>query len=176
MKLTIYLLAAAALAASASAIAGPEAFETGPVIETHGPAAVVEAATPVPNKARFRIAFDVAESAETGGVNRRLETAARLLNMHAKAGLSASRTRVAIVVHGGAAMDLVNDEKYGGENANAALVAALLDAGVSIQLCGQTAAYRDIAAEDLLPGVTLSVSAITAHALLQQQGYTLNPF
>jgi hypothetical protein len=35
---------------------------------------------------------------------------------------------------------------------------------------------RDIAPEDLLPGVTIGLSAMSTHALLQQQGYTLNPF
>jgi hypothetical protein len=30
--------------------------------------------------------------------------------------------------------------------------------------------------EDLLPGVEMALSAMTAHALLQQQGYTFNPF
>jgi len=34
----------------------------------------------------------------------------------------------------------------------------------------------DIREADLLPGITMAPSAITAHALLQQQGYTLNPF
>lgn len=164
-----------ALVACASAAAGFERFTTGPVIDTHGPVAKVAEAT-MPEQATFKIAFDVAEAAVAGKQSRALESAARLLNMHAQAGLSPDATAVAIVVHGAAALDLVNDERYGGENASAALVAALVDAGVSIQLCGQTAAYRDIAQDDLLPGVTLSVSAMTAHALLQQDGYTLNPF
>ena len=47
---------------------------------------------------------------------------------------------------------------------------------MSIQLCGQTAVARDISADDLLPGVTMALSAMTAHAQLQQAGYTLNPF
>ena len=73
-------------------------------------------------------------------------------------------------------MDLVTDERYGAQNANAGLIAALIDAGVRIELCGQTAAFRDITQEDLLPGITMSLSAMTSHALLQQEGYTLNPF
>jgi len=28
----------------------------------------------------------------------------------------------------------------------------------------------------LLPGVEMALSAMTAHAILQQEGYTLNPF
>ena len=96
--------------------------------------------------------------------------------MHAAAGVPADRLEVAIVVHGRAAFDLVTDARRGEANANAALVAALIGAGVTIQLCGQTAAYYDISVGDLLPGVQMSLSAMTSHALLQQRGYTLNPF
>ena len=64
-----------------------------------------------------------------------------------------------------------------GENsAGAGLIAALTDHGVRIIVCGQSAAYYDVATDDLLPGVEMALSAMTAHALLQQQGYTLNPF
>ena len=62
------------------------------------------------------------------------------------------------------------------DNANAAIVAALLDNGVRVILCGQSAAAMGIAKSDLLPGVEMALSAMTAHALLQQQGYALNPF
>jgi intracellular sulfur oxidation DsrE/DsrF family protein len=96
--------------------------------------------------------------------------------MHALAGVPDAYVSVAIVVHGPAAMDLVNEAKRGGPNPNAPLIAELVAAGASIQLCGQTAAARGITQDDLLPGVTLSLSAMTAHALLQQDGYTLNPF
>jgi hypothetical protein len=33
----------------------------------------------------------------------------------------------------------------------------------------------DIDQEDLLPGVRVALSAMTANALLQQNGYTFNP-
>ena len=39
---------------------------------------------------------------------------------------------------------------------------------VDIQLCGQSAARYDISASDLLPGVRLALSAMTAYAQLQQ--------
>lgn len=159
----------------ASAQAGWEHFEKGPVIDDYGPVATIDGAT-LPASASFKIAFDISDVAEQGKASRYLESAARLLNMHARAGAKVEATQVAIVVHGAAAMDLVNNERYGGENASAGLIAALIGAGVSIQLCGQTAAYRDIAADDLLPGITMSVSAMTAHAVLQQDGFTLNPF
>jgi len=80
------------------------------------------------------------------------------------------------VVHGLAGADLLTTEARGAENPNAGIIAQLLAAGVTIQLCGQSAEGMDIKKADLLPGITMAPSAITAHALLQQQGYTLNPF
>ena len=118
------------------------------------------------------VAFDIAEASEGDAINRRLETAARFLNMHARAGVPATNMQVALVVHGPASADFTKRD----DNPNADLIAALIEANVSIILCGQTAAYRGIDQDDLLPGVTLSLSAMTAHAQLQQQGYTLNPF
>ena len=59
---------------------------------------------------------------------------------------------------------------------NAELVKVLVDHGVRIYVCGQTAAYYDVAQKDLLPGVELALSAMTMHAVPQQQGFTLNPF
>ncbi|MCB1589490.1 MAG: DsrE family protein [Xanthomonadales bacterium] len=158
------------------ALAGPADFSTGPRIKGFGAVASVPAATALPADARFKVAFDVAEAGAAGELNRRFDSAARFLNMHARAGLPDQAVQVAIVVHGPAALDLANADKLGHDNPNAELIAALIDAGVSITLCGQTATHRDIGPDDLLPGVQLSLSAMTAHALLQQQGYTLNPW
>ena len=79
---------------------------------------------------------------------------------------------LAIVVHGTAVHDVTRDSA----GANADLVAALVEHGVEIFVCGQSAVWYDIAAGDLLPGVSMSLSAMTAHARLQSDGYTLNPF
>ena len=164
------------LLVSIPANAGPERFHAGTVVEGFGKIATIQAANPLAPDSVFKVAFDITEAAEPGNVNRHIDSAARLINLHHEAGVHEGNTQVALVVHGPAAMDLVKDEEYGGANANAPLIAALRKAGVDIVLCGQTAAYRDIAVEDLLPGVRMSWSAMTAHARLQQQGYTLNPF
>ena len=169
----IFLLAAAP---GRVALAGQEDFHAGKAIAEYGQVATVDGATLPGAQSRFKVAFDVSTPAEAGSANRQMESAARLLNLLAEAGVAPAHTRVAIVVHGRAAMDLVSDARLSGTNASAGLVAALIGAGASIQLCGQTAAYYDIAAADLLPGVTLSLSAMTAHAQLQQQGFSLNPF
>lgn len=159
-----------ALAAASGAMA-----EDRPV-PGYGPTRAVPGAAPIPEGTKFRIAYDISEGAATGTLNRRIESAARFLNMHAAAGVSAADMELVVVVHGTAALDLTTDERYGGENLNAGLIAALQAAGVRIVMCGQSAAARGIDPDDLLPGVELSLSAMTEHALLQQQGFTLNPF
>jgi intracellular sulfur oxidation DsrE/DsrF family protein len=147
------------------------AFTTGPVIEDYGPVADIDATLPIPEDARFRHIYDVSTRAEDGELNRSLVTAARFINMHARAGVGPDRIELAVVVHGGATFDV-----SAGAGVNADLVATLIDHGVRIIVCGQSAAYHDVKAEDLLPGVEMALSAMTAHALLQQDGYTLNPF
>lgn len=146
-------------------------FTPGPVIENYGPVADAEITLPVPTDTAFRHTFDVAEPAEDGELNRTLVSAARFINMHARAGIDTTRIEVAVVVHGKAIYDVSGEAP-----ANAPLVAALIEHGVQIIVCGQTAAYYDVTTDKLLPGVQMALSAMTAHALLQQQGYTLNPF
>ncbi len=156
---------------SISARADLSSFTTGPVIEDYGPVADVDATFAIPEDAVFRHSYDVAQRAEDGEPNRSLVTAARFINMHAKAGIGLDRIELAVVVHGAAVFDVSGDT-----SASAGLVKTLIDHGVSIIVCGQSAAYYDVETADLLPGVEMALSAMTAHALLQQQGYTLNPF
>ena len=146
-------------------------FTPGPVIRDYGPVADIDVTLPVPENAVLRYSFDVAERADDGELNRTLVSAARFINMHARAGVTADRIGVAVVVHGKAIHDVSREATV-----NAGLVAALIDHGVQIIVCGQSAAYYDVTAGDLLPGVDMALSAMTAHALLQQQGYSLNPF
>ncbi|ATW04329.1 DsrE family protein [Sphingorhabdus sp. YGSMI21] len=169
------------LALTQPAAAQMENFKTGPVFETFGPSAPVEQSEPLAQDAQFAIAFDVSAAAEPGKINRTIESAARFINMHVAAGVPQENIRLAIVVHGGASIDLTSQaffaaRKDGAENASAAAIAALQDHGVIFYLCGQSAAAHGITNADLLPGVKMSLSAMTAHALLQQQGFTINPF
>jgi len=161
---------------ASAAFAGPDSFTPGPVIMEYGRVAQVEGAVPIAPDATFMVVFDVSDAAEAGAISRRLESAARFLNMHVRAGVARENIRLAIVVHGAAARDLTRQPQGGEANANVGLIASLVANGVDIYLCGQTAAHYDIGQDDLLPGVRLSLSAMTVHALLQQEGYTLNPF
>ncbi len=162
-------------------------FRTGPVFEDFGPHAPVEGMGPVPADTEFAVAFDVAKPAEEGQRNRGFEGAARFINMHAAAGVDPENIRIAVVVHGKASLDLLNDvawaarqpvgeEEEAPDNPSGAMIREMLDFGVRFILCGQSGAAYGIGQEDLIPGVETALSAMTAHALLQQRGYTVNPF
>lgn len=165
----------AALLLAPVAYAEDSPFSNGPVIANYGPVANVEGAAPIPAHTRFKVVFDVSEGAEPGAVNHGLESAARFLNMHARAGVRPGNIRLAIVVRGSATRDVAVHPRPDEDNANAALIADLIAHNVDIYVCGQSAAHFGVAAGDLLPNVRLALSAMTAQALLQQQGYTLNP-
>lgn len=169
------LIFGASLLLAPLAYADDARFTTGPVIADYGPVANVEGAVPIPAHTRFKVVFDVAEGAEAGALNRGLESAARFLNMHARAGVRPGNIRLAIVVRGSATRDVTLHPRPGEDNANAALIADLIAHNVDIYVCGQSAAHYEVNQSDLLPNVTLALSAMTAHAQLQQQGYTLNP-
>lgn len=177
LPLTLALLLLLPIAATAAPRPG---FHAGPVFAQFGDIATIDSQMPIPKGTVFKVAFDVSDAAKPGELNRAIDSAARFINMHVEAGVPLADIHVAIVVHGGAADDLLTPAAYAGRkagavNASAPEITALIGKGVQVWLCGQTAVGKGIAASDLLPGVKLSLSAMTAHALLQQAGYTLNP-
>jgi len=167
-----YLMPLLVLAACATTTRADEGvFTMGPVFTGYGPVADIDVTMPFPAGTAFRHSFDVSAPAATGDPNSTLVSAARFINMHARAGVPVDNIRVAIVVHGKAVKEMADEL-----SASAGLIAALTGQGARIIVCGQSAAYYDVATDDLLPGVEMALSAMTAHAVLQQQGYTLNPF
>lgn len=173
--------AAIFLAGTANAAPLPDAFHTGPVISTFGPVATIDSDIEIPVDTDFKVAFDVADAGDVGAINRTLSSAARFINMHVEAGIPVDQIKVAVVVHGRASTDMTKQNFYGAlhdgaQNANAAAIATLLAHNVDVIVCGQSATAHNISKSDLLPGVQMALSAMTAHALLQQQEFTLNPF
>lgn len=160
--------------------ADTSAFKPGKVIPEFGKIAPVPGMVPLPEAFKIKHSFDVSIAADAGDINRAIAFAARLFNVHHAAGVDVKNIKAAIVVHGGAVKDVTHDEHYraakGTANANIALIKALTDTGVRIIVCGQSSAYNNVTVSDLLPGVEMMLSAMTAHIVLQQEGYTLNPF
>jgi intracellular sulfur oxidation DsrE/DsrF family protein len=100
--------------------------------------------------------------------------------MHVASGVPLENIELALVVHGKASLDLLDNKTYqkayNVDNANKPLIEALLKNNVRVILCGQTAAAYEITLPQLIKGSQIELSAMTAHALLMQQGYSVNPF
>lgn len=180
LKKIIPIVAALLLLPVAAAAEPRAGFHAGPVFTTFGDIAPIQSDLPIPEGTVFRVVFNVTDKATPGQLNRVIDSAARFINMHVEAGVPLADIHVAIVVHGGAAADLLTQDAYaarndGAVNSSAPAIAELTAHGVDIWLCGQTAAAYPFTKADLLPGVGVSLSAMTAFALLQQQGYTLIP-
>lgn len=159
-------------------------FHAGTAIKEFGKIAEVEGMEALPDDAYFKISFDLAKQADIGTINRSLDSAARFINMHVANGVEAKNIELAMVIHGSAVRDMVNNKHYqsidkntnNATNQNLALIKALQKYGVKFYVCGQSAVYYGVKTENLAPGVKMSLSAMTVHALLQQQGFSLNPF
>ncbi len=175
MRRALVMMTGVLLASATPAFADGTAFHAGSVIKNYGNTAQVPDSRLGPDT-KLKVAFDISKPGGKGLESRYLTTPARFLNMHAGAGVLPENMKIAIVVHGGAHRDLMTAKALGEDNPNAGLIAELVAFGARIELCGQTAAFYDLTEEDLLPGVTIALSAMTSHALLQQEGYTLNPF
>lgn len=169
------------LALPADALAQERSTRAGPVIDDFGAVFEVEADVPTPTDRAYKLAFEVAApSPSPEELNVGFNTAARFLNMHAQAGVPEDQLDAAIVVHGGASFELLDDEAYrarfGTDNPNADLIRALLAEGGRVILCGQSAASRGVPVDGLVPGVEVALSAMTAFLLLQDEGYRVNPW
>ena len=80
------MMAVISVMAAGHGLADPDDFKTGPVIDEFGPVATVTGA-PLDAEAQFKVAFEVADAAEPGTLNRRLESVARSLNLHSASGV-----------------------------------------------------------------------------------------
>lgn len=154
---------------------------SGPVIESAGPTVKVENATfVIPEGHVFKAVYEI-NRGDTAVVNEQLTTIARFLNLHARHGIPRNRVQAAAVFHGSGWMALLSDSAYGARfpgkpNPSRRLVEELLANGVQLVLCGQTAGMRGVRREELLPGVQLAISAMSALNVFQTQGYQFNPW
>ena len=166
-----------ALAAPAAAQSGT--FTQGPVIDGFGAVAKVDPDLALSANLDFKVVFDV-KAGTPGQKNNGLDSVARFMNMLGASGVPASRIHPAVVIHNKALWDVTTDARYtqeaGGPNPNAELVRKLVAKGVPIYVCGQTLAQSNVAKSELIPGVKVALSAMHAHAILNRQGYSLNPF
>ena len=154
---------------------------TGPVIKDYGPVFETDHQFNLLPGEDYKVVFDLSNSPEDmGTLNRSIESVARFLNMHAQNGINPEDLEVAVVVHGSAGKDMLNDAAYQSRfdisNPNTGLLTALKDAGVQIWLCGQTAGSRGFGKDELHPSVGMALSAMTVLTRLQNEGWAFLPW
>ncbi|HEV2538873.1 MAG TPA: DsrE family protein [Frateuria sp.] len=123
-----------------------------------------------------RLYVDVdGDGRERGGVNARLHTAAKLLNLYALAGVPDDKVHLVVLFYGKgvdlALSDEAYQEKFGHPNPNADVIKQLRQANVSMVVCGQALGHQNFVTSDIRPGMTLALSALTAREELQAVGY-----
>ncbi len=155
---------------------------SGPIIENFGKVwAIDNPDFKVDTTKTYKAVFDIMNSPESHDkVNTSIETAARFLNMHAQSGVPAENLKVALVVHNKASKDIITDKayqkRYGTNNPNSKLIKALQNAGGKIVFCGQSSVSRGFPREEVIEGVQLSLSAMTALIQLQDDDFRLIKF
>ena len=149
----------------------------GPVIKDYGSTYIVDNPDIVTETdSEMKVIFDIDKSSEDKNeVNKYIEVAARFLNMHTNLGMKPEQLKAAMTIHAGAIKDILNNdvyrEKYGVDNPNLKLINELVEAGVDVIVCGQSAAKNEMSREDMIPGVKIALSATTALIQYQNKGY-----
>lgn len=177
------LTACWAVPALAQAPVIPGQQPNGPVIQSTGMSIKVDNPTfVVPKGHVFKALFEInAGGGDSVKVNEQITTMARFYNLHVRHGYAEENVKAAAVVHGGGWTALLTDAafaaRFGGKpNPSRKLVEELLQHGAQLVLCGQTAGARGIRRDELLPGVQVAISAMTAFNVLQTQGFLYNPW
>jgi len=178
------LLAIALAIACAGGTAGdggdaPVEPTRGPVIRDFGPVYDVPGAVRLGDPSDgLSVVFDVTS---VGKDERRpspaIESAARFLNMHVRAGYPREKLRVAVVLHGAATSRALTEaahrERYRRGNPDLELLRALRSAGVDLYVCGQSAAHAGYAKSEIDGSVEVALSAMTVLAHFQGDGYAV---
>ena len=154
----------------------------GPVIPDYGAVwDVPRTDYPTETDRNFKVMFDIMNSPDDPAQrNASIETAARFLNMHSRAGVPRENMQVALIVHNKASTDLLEDqvyeERFGVPNPNSEMLRQLIASGADVIFCGQSSLSRNVPIESTVEGVQLALSAMTAILQLKDKDYTLIKF
>ncbi len=153
-----------------------------PVIKNYGgiyeiPEAIVK---PDPEQ-DYKIVIDVyGGSKDKKDLDRSLNNVARLLNLHAVAGVSKGKMKVVLALHGQSTYTTLNNKSYkkqfGIDNPNTRLLNELKESGVRITVCGQSLKGRGLSVKQLHDDVELATSMLTTVTHYQMKGYSLLKF
>jgi len=152
-----------------------------PVIKKFGGIYPIDQATVVPDvNQKYNIVIDVFSGEDATKLNAALNNVARMINLHAIAGVHRDSINVVLAIHGKATKTVLNDDGYKSrytiKNPNHDLIIALKEAGVKLTVCGQSLIGRKIDPSEVNKNVELATSMLTTVTTYQLKGYTLLKF
>lgn len=127
----------------------------------------------------YKLLFDIKSDQLKSGVNKGLWIIARMLNLMHVGKVPSANVKLVVAIHGEATYAILNDNahqrKFGESNPNLDLIAQLKKNGVSIYICSQALAARNISFEDIHSDVIPAISALAVVSNYQLKGYHLMP-
>lgn len=153
-----------------------------PMIKSFGTVSTVPNASVAPDPSlEYNIIVDVMTgSDDKSKVFFSLNNVARLLNLHAMAGVPKDRIHVVLAIHNAAVWSVISDalykERFGATNPHTPLFKELVENGVKVVVCGQSLIKQKIAQDQLLEGIEVATSALTTITEYQLRGYAVLRF
>jgi len=156
----------------ALALAGPSPASAA------GAAPEVRAMVKVDPRAHYKVVYDIHSTETEAGINKGLYYARGLIEAYRKQGVEPAQLDIHLVLHGGAAKNLLVDDAYQkavddlfAVNLNAKITQDLLDLGVDVEICHSVMRAKGWKPADVLPGVTIVHDGYTRLVKLQNDGY-----
>ena len=152
-----------------------------PVIKKFGGIYPIPQATVIPDaQQKYKIVIDVFSGEDATQLNAALNNVARMINLHAIAGVHPDSIQVVLAIHGQATKTVLKEDgyvsRYKIKNPNHDLIIALKEAGVKLTVCGQSLIGRKIDIEDVNENIEIATSMLTTVTTYQLKGYTLLKF
>ena len=152
-----------------------------PVIKNFGGIYAIDEATVIPDaKEQYDIVIDLYSGSDPMKLNAALNNVARMINLHAIAGVHPDSIHVVLAIHGQATKTVLNDDgymsRYDVKNPNADLFGELKEAGVKLTVCGQSLIGRKINLDEVNANIEIATSMLTTVTTYRLKGYTLLKF
>ncbi len=162
-------------------IASMKSQEMYPVIKGYGGIVEVDSEFSPDTDQEYRLIFDVTlRASNPADVNAGLDGVARVINLHAYAGVPKENVQVIVVVRQGATYSVLDNEYYQNkfqvDNPNLDLIKQLKAAGVKFYVCGQNLKRAKIETKHVVGEVQVALSAFTTTTHYRMKGYAYYKF
>lgn len=145
----------------------------GPIFETPFAVSIIDTSM------TYKMVVDVTEAPSNPllEVNQIYERVAKMMNLHAAAGVKESKMKVVCIIHFKATTSVLSDEgfqkEFGRKNPNTEVIQLLADHGVKFYVCGQSLIARKIIDLPLNPNIKPIHGALVGLSHFQNLGYAL---